>query len=341
MPTTYAIPNGRTVMDATTYTGNGSTLAVTNQYGFKPDFVWYKSRVSGVYNHGLFDSVRGATNFLASNSTAAEQASISGVSAFNTNGFTVGSDAGGNSNGASMVGWQWQAGQGTTSSNTAGNITSTVSVNATAGFSVVTFAGSNVNGGSIGHGLGVTPAFFIIKARNSAQSWGVYHQSLTSPNDSYLLLNTTDARASFSGIWTPSSTTITFPTLTTVTNGPFNYVVYCWAPVAGFSAFGSYTGNGSTDGPFVYTGFKPKFLMYKRTDSAGGWFMVDSTRNPYNTANYWLNAAATDAEQTDDAIDLNSNGFKIRTTGTGTNASGGSYVYMVWAENPFKYANAR
>jgi hypothetical protein len=354
MPTTYAVPNGRTVFDATTYTGAGGTTTFTNNdngtIGFKPDLVWVKNRNS-TGSHVLQDSVRGfgSATKLSSNSTNAENNNSGDatdpqygyLTAVTSNGFTVyagTNPAQVNNSGATYVAWQWQAGQGTTSSNTNGSVTSTTSVNSTAGFSIVSFTTQASGTGTIGHGLGVAPSMIILKIRTISTDWQVYHASIGATN--CLFLDKTDASTSSTNFNNTAPTSSVF-SLGSPFAGSYSTIAYCWAPVAGFSQFGSYTGNGSTDGPFVYTGFKPKFLMYKRTDSTGGWFLVDSSRNPYNTANYWLNAPAYDAEQTDDAIDLNSNGFKIRTTGTGTNANGGSYVYMVWAENPFKFANAR
>jgi len=339
MPTTYAIPNGRTVMDATLYTGTTAyPQTVVNQTGFKPDLVWAKSRSNAQYN-GLFDPLRSGYA-LYSNTTDAQDTTEQLT--FNSNGFSTPNKSADfiNTNGATYVAWQWQAGAGTSSTNTNGSVNSTVSVNQTAGFSIATFT-TAPSGTSFtyGHGLGVAPSFCILKITNSSTNWSCYHTSIG--NTANIFLNATNAINTTSGAWNNTSPSNSVVTVGSAFVGSVPMVAYNWAAVPGFSAFGSYTGNGSTDGPFVYTGFKPKFLMYKRTDSAGGWFMVDSTRNPYNTANYWLNAAASDVEQTDDAIDLNSNGFKIRTTGTGTNANGGTYVYMVWAENPFKYATAR
>jgi hypothetical protein len=342
---TYNLPDstivaGNKIMDATTYTGNGSTQTITNAGGFKPDLVWVKSR-SAATDNKLTDSVRGTTKGLISNTTGAETTDTNGLTAFGSSGFTVGTDTNYNNNTATYVGWQWQAGQGSSSSNTSGSITSTVSVNASAGFSVVTYTGTG-SIATIGHGLGVAPAMIIIKARSAAQSWLVYHRSIG--NTGFVYLNeTTVATYSING-WNNTSPTSTV--FTTGVNGLSNasgqtQVAYCWSEIDGFSKFGSYTGNGSTDGPFVYTGFRPKFVMYKRTDSTGSWFMLDSTRNTSNVTNLWLQANTNEAEQTDAAIDFLSNGFKQRTTGSGSNASGGTYIYMAFAENPFKNSLAR
>jgi len=340
MPTTYAIPNGRTVMDATTYTGNGSSLSVTNAGSFKPDFVWYKGR-SNTYNNGLFDSVRGTTKFLASNLSDAE-ATYSGVTSFDSSGFTVGSDAGGNSNGASMVAWQWQAGQGSTSTNNNGSVTSTVSVNATAGFSIVTY--TNPASGSswtVGHGLGVAPAMIITKQRSATSGWAVYHQSLGATNSVFLQSTGASASRTIFNNTAPTSTVMSFAGLGSNYDASATMVAYCWAPVAGFSQFGSYTGNGSADGPFVYTGFRPKFVLRKRTDTTSYWVTMDSTRNTYNLVDLALYPNDSLAESSDNGFDFLSNGFKIRSSGSNINASGGTYIYMAFAENPTKFANAR
>ena len=333
-------------MDATLYTGTGGAANVTNQTGFKPDLVWCKSR-NYVLNHVLVDSVRGASRAMFADVESLEvNQSPYSINGFNSNGFSVNDlstgDYGVNGTNYTYVGWQWQAGQGTTSSNTTGTISSTVSTNTAAGFSVVTYTGNGTSGATVGHGLGVVPSFMIVKCRsNNSTYWIVYQTTLGATKALYL--NVTDSVVTTSVLWNntaPTSSVLTLGNSSDVNNSGFTYVAYCWAAVPGFSQFGSYTGNGSADGPFSYTGFKPKFLMYKRTDSAGGWFMVDDSRNPYNLANYWLNAVSNEVEQTDGAIDLLSNGYKIRTTGSGTNANGGSYVYIAFAENPFKYANA-
>jgi hypothetical protein len=359
---TYNLPDstivaGNKVMDATTYTGTGTTQTVTNAGGFKPDMIWFKSR-SSAYNHAIQDSVRGTNNIIFPNLTNAEGNYPNSLNSFNSNGFTLGSDGSvvvSNNSGSTYVGWQWQAGQGSTSSNTSGSITSTVSVNASAGFSIVTYTGNGGNNQTVGHGLGVAPKFIIIKNRSATQGWATWHGSLPTKAGS---LNTTDDFQTGSyaayGFNEPASSG-TYPTSSVfyisasgrtynsdITNGNGNtFVAYCWAEIQGFSKAFSYTGNGSSDGTFIYLGFKPKFIIYKRTDSTGSWFMVDTTRNTYNVANYWLQANTSEAEQTDGAIDFLSNGYKIRGTGTGTNASGGTYVGMAFSENPFKNSLAR
>jgi hypothetical protein len=336
------IKKGNTVMDATTYTGTGASNSITNASGFKPDLVWIKTR-STSNDHRLTDSIRGVTKELYSNQTYSEGTDANGLTAFNTNGFTVGSSAAYNGSGVTVVGWQWQAGQGSTSSNTSGSITSTVSVNATAGFSVVTYTGNATSGATIGHGLGVAPIFIIAKNRSSGVTdWPTYH--ISTGNNGGCTLNETAAKATTSIWWnntTPTSTLVTLGS-GSQTNGSGNsQILYCWAEIAGFSKFGSYTGNGSTDGPFVYTGFRPKFVILKNSSAAGGWVILDTSRNTYNVAGNELypNSSAAEGTGYTDA-DFLSNGFKLRVAAD-PNASSGTYIYMAFAENPFKNSNAR
>ena len=345
MPTTYAIPNGRTVMDATLYTGNNSVRSITNSdlgsTGFKPDLVWVKDR-NAAYSNCLVDSVRGVGLDLYSDLTQAQTSNPNGVTAFNSNGFSVGTANNVNVSSDNFVAWQWQAGQGSSSSNTNGSITSTVSVNTTAGFSVVTYTGTG-SAATVGHGLGVTPSMIIIKSRSTAGTdWPVYHSSLGATG--IVALDSTIAFTTISTPWNntaPTSAVFTVGTSGDTNGSTRTYVAYCWAQVAGFSQFGSYTGNGSTDGPFIYTGFRPKFVLRKRTDTTSYWVIMDSTRNTYNLVDLALYPNDSLAESSDNGFDFLSNGFKIRSAGSNINASGGTYIYAAFAENPFKYANAR
>jgi hypothetical protein len=350
---TYNLPDstikkGNTVMDATLYTGTGSTQTITNAAGFKPDFVWVKTRSSGSYGHALFDSVRGTPRRLASNLTEAENTtgSFGQVSAFNSNGFTVAtgsSDFGETgANTLTYVGWQWQAGQGSTSSNTSGSITSTVSVNTTAGFSIVTYTG-NGSSATVGHGLGVAPKMIIVKNRSGAENWMVYRSDFSAPASDYMQLNTTGAKSTFSNIWGGTATSSLFylgGSYATLNSSGNNYVAYCWAAIPGFSAFGSYTGNGNADGPMIFTGFRPKFIMTKRTDTINDWAIIDTSRSSYNVSSAVLFPDLSDAEQASGnlTIDVLSNGFKLRATST--NTAGGNYIYACFASNPFKNSNA-
>jgi hypothetical protein len=340
---TSTIVKGNTVMDATLYTGNGSAQTIINAAGFKPDFIWQKAR-SEVASHRLVDSIRGANQVVYSNLTNAETFESGVVNSFNSNGFTGGS---GNvvSSGNNAVAWQWQAGQGSSSSNTNGTITSTVSVNASAGFSVVTYASNGTSSATIGHGLGVAPAMIVAKQRSGTGSWCVYHSAISGAPTNVLYLNLTNALSGNALQYPAAPTSSVF----SVGNGNdtysstsgTTYVAYCWTPIAGYSAFGSYTGNGSADGTFVYTGFRPKYLMIKRTDNVGSWWTIDTSRSPYNVAVQYLFADSSAAEGSDNAIDILSNGFKLRIATFQPNTSGGTFIYMAFAENPFKNALAR
>ena len=337
------IKQGNKVMDATTYLGNGTARSITNAAGFKPDFVWYKDRSNGSFNHGLTDSVRGVTKFLSSNSTNAES-TISGVTSFNSDGFSIGTDAGGNTTGDGYVAWQWQAGQGSSSSNTSGSITSTVSVNASAGFSVVTYTGTGANA-TVGHGLGVAPSMMIVKNRTSANGWVCYHTyDNASPASGYMRLDSTAAFATDATAFNntaPISSVFSLGILGGVNTSTNAYVAYCWSEIAGYSKFGSYTGNGSADGPFVYTGFRPKFIMYKSTNVSNNWVIFDTSRDIYNVVSNYLLPNSSAAEAAVPLIDFVSNGFKIRTVSGGTNGSGDTMIYACFAENPFKNSLAR
>jgi hypothetical protein len=322
------------VFDVATYTGTGSTLTPTSSLGFNPDLVWIKSR-SAATDHTLYDSVRGAQARLESNTTDAEVTSDNGLTAFNSNGFTLGTLAQVNTNAATYVGWTWDAGSSTVT-NTQGSITSSVRANASAGFSIVTAGAGGYFGGSVGHGLSVAPGFIILKDRNGTTGWRIYHSSLG--NNFYLDFTTGSAANYGSNLWAVSSTTFGSNAGLTSTA-----VAYCFAPVAGYSAFGSYTGNGSTDGPFVYTGFRPRYLLYKRSDSANAWVVFDSVRGTYNLNTPHLQPHLADAEANVSTygVDFLSNGFKLRATDTSMNSSGGTYIYAAFAESPFQYARAR
>ncbi len=345
-----AKPN--TVMDVKLYDGNGSTQTISG-LGFSPDFVWCKGR-SGAAAHTLTDSVRGTNSQLFSNRTDAQETVTDALTAFNSDGFSLGANTSGvyphvNVNGYTYAAWCWDAGTSTVS-NTAGSITSSVSVraNASAGFSIVTYTGNGTNNATVGHSLGVAPELVLFKRRSgTAQDWGVYHVSGGRKN---LQLNTTGAYLGGGATYwdaIPTSTVI-YPDNVYVADHYQNvtgetYVAYCWAPVAGYSSFGSYTGNGSTDGPFVYTGFRPRWVMVKRTDAARDWFIYDAARNTYNIVNNFLRPNLSDAEGTSTLypFDFLSNGFKLRSSETDINGSGGTWIYAAFAENPFQYARAR
>jgi hypothetical protein len=329
-------------MDATTYSGNGGTQSITS-LGFQPDLVWVKRR-NAVASHNLVDAVRGASKILYSDATTAEITDTNDINAFNSNGWTMGLNTDVNASGGTYVGWTWRGANGTVT-NTAGSINSTVSANTTAGFSVVTYTGNGTGGATIGHGLGVAPSMIILKRRNGTSNWTVGHSSLPSWAY-YLVLNLTDGQGSNNVVWNSTAPTSSVFTVGTGAdqNGSGNTIVaYCFAQVAGYSAFGSYTGNGSADGPFVYTGFRPKFILVKKSSGESNWQILDSSRSPYNLAGEDLLPNSSDAEKTIaqgfNQVDMLSNGFKIRNTNC--NDSGGTYIYACFAENPFKFSNAR
>jgi hypothetical protein len=339
---TPTILQGNKYMDATLYTGTSTTNVIVNQGQFKPDFLWLKNR-SSASSHQAINSVAAGYK-LYPNLTDAQDLATDFTS-FNSNGFTL-TIAQNNSNltGQNYVGWQWQAGQGSTSSNTSGTITSTVSVNATAGFSVVTWTGNGTAGATTGHGLGVAPSMVIIKNRTAAaQNWLVWHKSISQAiqTSSVITLN------SYTGATLLNSTggSISYSFDSQINGSTNGMVAYCWAEIAGFSKFTSYTGNGSADGPFIFLGFRPKFVMIKRTDGGtNNWVIFDSSRNTYNATGKELKANTSAAEYDGDSTNPNdflSNGLKIRHDGTAMNIASGTYIVAAFAENPFKNANAR
>jgi hypothetical protein len=328
-----------TVFDAITYTGNGSSQSITTD--FSPDFVWLKSRSNGTYSHYLLDIVRGNTQILFSNSTGAESPSSTSLTSFNSTGFTVGSDVGTNSNGMPFIAWTWDAGSSTVT-NTQGSISSQVRANASAGFSIVTYSGNSSAGSTFGHGLGVAPQMVFIKIRNGSDNWSCYHASLG--NNKLIQLNNTNAAFTSSDFNNTSPTSSVFSLGGGFGNNSsgYNYVAYCFAPVAGYSNAFSYSGNGSSDGPMVWLGFRPRLILLKRTDSANNWILIDSARDTYNSARYQLLPNLSDSEYTvADTLDILSNGFKLRDSNASRNASGGTYIGFAWAESPFQYARAR
>jgi hypothetical protein len=329
---TPTIAAGNKYFDATTYTGNGGGgQGVVNSGSFQPDFIWVKSR-SAVDNHQLVDVVRGlsGTPGLSSNLTNSEFATGI-VQSFNPNGFTT---ATGTTN--TYIGWQWKAG-GTAVPNNTGSIPSQVSANTSAGFSVVTYTGTGANA-TVGHGLGVAPVMILNKARNAAYNWHVYFSLLGTGG--FEGLNTTAAYSSASNWFNNASVnSTTFPV--GASQGTSNYVCYCFAPVAGYSAFGSYTGNGSTDGPMIFTGFRPRWILAKRTDTTSDWRIHDTSRATYNVDTIALMPNLSSAEDTgSNNIDVLSNGFKMRDAG-GFNISNGTYIYAAFCELPFKTSRAR
>jgi hypothetical protein len=346
MPTTYAIIKGNQYFDSTLYTGTGANATIVNSGAMQPDFVWVKVR-STTGTHVLTDSVRGANKQLFSNLINAEASATNKITGFTSTGFTLGADDGSgtgdaNFSGSTYVGWQWRA-NGAAVTNNAGSITSSVSASTTAGFSIVTYTGNQAIA-TVGHGLSAAPKMIIIKNRSTSDNnWMVYTEPTGASN--YLRLNLTNASTSTS-LWNntaPTSSVFSLIADSDVNGSGANYVAYCWSEVPGFSKIGSYVGNGNADGTFVYTGFEPRYIMAKRTDTTANWTVYDTSRSPSNQVELHLrpNTNQADDTGTSEAIDILSNGFKLRGTSTQTNASGGTYVYMAFAEMPTKYANAR
>lgn len=311
---------------ANTWNGSG-TSTVTVDFGFQPDLVWIKPRnnvASNANSHILIDSVRGSDKILRSDTTGAEVTESNNIVAFTSTGITIGDSHNVNKNTTSQyVAWAWKKG-------------------ATQGFDIVTYTGTGV-ARTVAHSLGVTPSMILIKNRTTATSWLVYHASVG--NASALFLNLTNASTASSTYFnntSPTSSVFSVGTATSGNENASNHVAYLFAEVAGFSKFGSYTGNGSTDGPFIFTGFRPAFVMIKSSSSAGGnWLIQNNKTLGYNPSNSELYANLSNAETTADRTDLLSNGFKPRINSAENNSSGVTYIYAAFAESPFKYALAR
>jgi len=323
------------------YTGNGSSQSISS-VGFQPDLVWLKNR-QDTDRHCLFDNVRGVEKVIFSHLTDAEQSTnlYGTLTSFDSDGFSLlnGSTSAErtNVNGENYVSWNWLA-SNTTASNTDGSITSTVSANTTSGFSIVSYTGTGANA-TVGHGLGVAPKMIIIKNRSTAGSnWPVFHE--TQGGTKIQWLNLANSTATESGWWNntdPTSSVFSIGTQNDLNKSSDNIIAYCFAEKKGFSKFGSYTGNGNADGTFVYTGFKPAFVLYKQSSSAGNqWEMRDNLRDvTFNPTDKALAPDLSNAEFTTDPIDLLSNGFKFRGGNNQDNGSGSTYIYMCFAESPF------
>jgi hypothetical protein len=328
------------------YTGaNPNAAQSVTGVGFQPDFVWIKSRVTG-YGHALHDVIRGANGRLQSDTTGAESVSSTYLTSFDSDGFSLGVDYGQNAPSEPYVAWNWKAG-GTGVSNTDGSVTSTVSANTDAGFSIVTWTGNGVTGATIGHGLGAKPDWILLKKRSATSSWLVYNSARGATK--YITLPGTPSEQTSSGAWNDTE-----PTTSVFTTGSFGdvkdsgatFVAYCFAKKDGYAAQGTYVGNGSSDGPFIYTGFRPAWIMIKRYDTTNAgtdWFVFNTKTHTYNDgdADPFLEAGQSTAEQTALNLDILSNGFKPRDSSQAWNTSGGGYLYFAFAEQPFKYANAR
>jgi hypothetical protein len=328
------------------YTGTGSSNAITNDGNsdLQPDWIWGKARTQ-TYNHNVFDTSRGLDKRLTADQADAENTDSTTITAVGSDGFTLGTSANLNGSSVNYVAWQWKANGGTTSSDSNGSITSTVQANTTAGFSIVTYTGNGSQGATIGHGLGVVPNVVLVKGRNIGDSWTMLHTGIASDFQTDMIkLDENSAAQDNSVFWNDTAPTSSVFTVdgaggeTKVNANTYTYVAYCFAEKQGYSKFGSYTGNGNADGTFVYTGFKPAWIMTKRTDSTSDWNMYDNKRNTFNKVDKVLQAEGNDAEYTSGSgviLDFLSNGFKVRGTGSGINADGGSYIYMAFAEHPF------
>ena len=324
------------------YTGDGTSNRNITGFGFQPDWLWQKT-TNQTFNHYWFDSARGNSSVLKSNSTDAQDTSTTGFNGFISDGFNVSQVTGWEMNNSSLsvqyVNWCWR-GAGGTASNGNGSITSTVSANTTSGFSVVTTTGTG-SAATVGHGIGIAPKMVIGKRRDSGSSqWRVFNSNLSSASH-ILFLDSTDAEQSGnSATWNntaPTSTVFSVAGSGDVNASSGTFVFFCFAEVKGFSKFGKYSGNGNADGTFVHTGFAPAFVMFKRSDSTSNWIIFDQKRGLFNLNDNYLypNSTAGEGTSSSSGVDLLSNGFKQRNTYADANTSSGTYIYMAFAENPF------
>ena len=333
-----AIPSAQ--FNTVLYTGNGSTQSISG-VGHQPDFVWIKNRAA-TDNHKLTDAVRGVTKEIESNSGDAEATNADGLTAFDSDGFSLGDDDEYNTNTENYVSWNWKA-NGAGSTDTSGDIDATVSANPTAGFSIVNYVPNGTASATVPHGLGVAPDMVFYKRYNGTSSWFCWTTAIDGSND-YLVLNETNAATAVTSAQSGgTSLTSSFIRATNYgASGSPEVVTYCFASKDAYSSIGSYSGNGSADGPMIVTGFRPAWVMIKRTDNTGEWIMFDNKRSPFNVVDKVLLAENASAEYTiSNMLDINSNGFKMRDTHASRNASGGTYLYMAFAKSPFKTANAR
>ncbi len=321
-----------------TYSGNATddtTITLDGSQNMQPDFIWIKNRDT-THDHYLANSIIGSTKYLSSNTNASEITLASGVKSFTSNGFVLGTNNTVNKSGSNLVAWSWLAG-GSASSNSNGSITSSVSANTTAGFSIVSYTGTGSTD-TIGHGLGAKPSVILVKKRNGSANWYMYHHKNTSePETDFLTLNSDAATSDNANNWNdtePASSVFSVGASGTTNPSSGTMIAYCFAEKKGYSKFGSYTGNGNADGPFVYTGFKPAWVLQKST-AVQGWQLQDNKREGYNGDNDLLQPHDSAAESGVNRIDILSNGFKVITTDAGQNSSGQTYIYMCFAESPF------
>jgi hypothetical protein len=329
------VDNPELYFQCKTYTGNGSadhSITLDGTENMQPDLVWVKVRDNTDANE-IYDAVRGVQKRLTVNTTAAEGTQSNGVTAFNSDGFTVGA-------------WNWKAGTTSGISGSPSITPSGYSFNQTAGFSIIAYTGNNTVGATIPHGLGVAPAVIIFKRREANnEKWSTYHHKNTSaPETDHLELNDSSATSDDDSILNdtaPSSTLITMKTSDSVNANSIKYVAYCFSEIKGYSKHGSYTGNGNADGAYVHLGFRPAWILIKVTSTANDWILLDNKRDSFNVATKKLNPNLNDAESNDSGVstDFLSNGFKIRTAGGNVNQSSATFVYMAFAESPFVNSN--
>ena len=318
------------------YTGNGSTQSITG-VGFQPDWVWIKQR-NGAEWHNLIDSVRGGTKVVYSNETNAEATSSNLITSFDSDGFSLGTANEVNGNTNTFASWNWLAG-GTASSNTNGSITSSVSANTTAGFSIVSYTGTGSNA-TVGHGLGVAPKVLILKSRTRSDGqWTVGSDMLGWSK--FLFLDATSAEQTFNLYQNTAPTSSVFYLSGDggVNQSSGSMIGYAFAEKKGYSKFGSYTGNGNADGPFVYTGFRPAWVLVKLSSGVDDWQILDNKRSPHNIVGGYLRPNSSSVTVDNDVIDFTSVGFKLRTSAGSWNPSGGTFIYMAFAESPLVNSN--
>ena len=335
MSYTNGLDNPELYFQTKLFTGTGSSNAVTldGSENMQPDWVWIKRRNSAGGNMTT-DVIRGVTKTLITNENGAEQTFSNGLTAFGSDGFTVGSEDGFNGSSDTFVAWNWKAG-GSASSNGDGDITSSVSANTTAGFSIVSYTGNGSATQTIGHGLGAVPKVMIFKRRNSTSDWIVYHVSRGATK--YIPLNSTNTGGTYEPYFAntePTSSVFTVDTAGDINGSSDTFISYLFSEIKGYSKFSSYVGNGSSDGPFIFTGFRPAWVLYRNTTTSDSWFIHDNRRQGFNDDNEYLFADLSQAEGTVNRLRILSNGFKPIDSDKGVNKSGDTYIYLAFAESP-------
>ena len=327
------INKGESYFNTLLYTGNGGSQNITG-VGFSPDWVWLKGR-NNANNHNLNDTVRGVNKQVYADLNNAETTATTHLTAFDSDGFTLGNDGAVNGNSDTYVSYNWLAG-GSASSNGTGDITSSVSVNTTAGFSIVSYTGNGSATQTVGHGLGAVPKLMIFKRRSTSSDWIVYHNKRGATK--YISLNSTGAGSAYEpyfGDTEPTSSVFTVDTAGDINGSGETFIAYCFAEKQGFSKFGIYRGNGSSTGPYVHCGFKPAWVLQKNVSATQGWQLQDNKRNGFNGANKLLQPHTSQTESDVNRIDILSNGFRVITTDAGQNTNGSDYIYIAFAKSPY------